>query len=50
MRSVRPMMPGLPQSFVSHDLRHFCAADLMEAGLDVKRVQAPLGLPAPLRR
>jgi integrase len=42
MRRVRKIVPGLPETFVFHDLRHFFASSLIEAGLDVKRVQALL--------
>ena len=40
MRRVRKIVPGLPETFVFHDLRHFFASSLIEAGFDLKRVQA----------
>jgi integrase len=42
MRRVRKTVSGLPETFVFHDLRHFFASSLIEAGFDVKRVQALL--------
>jgi integrase len=38
MRRVREMIPGLPGTFVFHDLRHFFASKLIRHGFDVKRV------------
>jgi hypothetical protein len=32
MRRVRKIVPGLPETFVFHDLRHFFASSLIEAG------------------
>lgn len=36
------LVPGLPQSFSYHDLRHYYASMLIEDGADVKKVQAAL--------
>lgn len=40
MRRVRKAIPGLPETFTFHDLRHYFASALIDHGLDVKRVQA----------
>lgn len=42
IRSVRGSIPGLPEAFRFHDLRHYFASLLIADGLDVKVVQARL--------
>lgn len=42
MRTARKKVPGLPQEFVFHDLRHYLASLLIASGADVKVVQARL--------
>lgn len=42
MRDVRASVPGLPVGFRHHDLRHYFASSLIDAGLSVKVVQACL--------
>jgi integrase len=42
MRTARTKVPGLPQGFRFHDLRHYFASLLIADGLDVKTVQARL--------
>lgn len=42
MRDVRSSVPGLPDGFRHHDLRHYFASSLIDAGLSVKVVQACL--------
>ncbi|MGI8949202.1 MAG: tyrosine-type recombinase/integrase [Ornithinimicrobium sp.] len=42
MRSARGKVPGLPEDFRFHDLRHYYASLLIASGLDVKVVQARL--------
>lgn len=39
MRSARPTVPGLPDAFRFHDLRHYLASLLIGSDLDVKVVQ-----------
>jgi integrase len=39
IRSARPKVPGLPEAFRFHDLRHYLASLLIGSGLDVKVVQ-----------
>lgn len=39
---ARKKVPGLPEGFRVHDLRHYFASMLIAAGLDVKSVQARL--------
>jgi integrase len=41
-RAARPKVPGLPEGFRFHDLRHYYASLLISSGLDVKVVQAHL--------
>jgi integrase len=41
-RAARSAVPGLPEGFRFHDLRHFYASLLIASGLDVKVVQARL--------
>lgn len=41
-RSARARVPGLPEGFRFHDLRHFYASALIASGADVKVVQARL--------
>ena len=41
--SARPKVPGLPEAFRFHDLRHYLASLLIGSGLDVKVVQHGLG-------
>ena len=41
-RSARTKVPGLPQGFRFHDLRHYLASLLIASGSDVKVVQARL--------
>lgn len=40
MRSARKKVPGLPDGFRYHDLRHYLASLLIASGADVKVVQA----------
>ncbi|MDP9398375.1 MAG: tyrosine-type recombinase/integrase [Actinomycetota bacterium] len=42
MRSARRQVPGLPEGFRFHDLRHYLASLLIASGADVKVVQARL--------
>jgi len=42
VRSARQRVPGLPEGFRFHDLRHFLASYLIADGADVKVVQARL--------
>ncbi len=42
MRSARTKVPGLPEGFRYHDLRHYFASLLIASGSDVKVVQARL--------
>lgn len=42
MRAAREQVPGLPETFGFHDLRHYFASMLIEGGADVKKVQAAL--------
>ncbi len=42
MRSARGKVPGMPEGFRFHDLRHYYASLLIASGLDVKVVQARL--------
>ncbi|WP_324650983.1 tyrosine-type recombinase/integrase [Georgenia sp. H159] len=42
IRAVRESVPGLPVGFRHHDLRHFYASTLIDAGLSVKVVQSCL--------
>lgn len=37
-----PLVPGLPDGFRFHDLRHYLASVLIQSGADVKKVQARL--------
>jgi hypothetical protein len=39
IRSARPKIPGVPEAFRFHDLRHYLASLLIGSGLDVKVVQ-----------
>ncbi|MDH2407173.1 tyrosine recombinase XerC [Streptomyces chitinivorans] len=39
IRAVRPKVPGLPEGFRYHDLRHYYASLLIASGADVKVVQ-----------
>jgi integrase len=41
-RAARAEVPGLPEGFRFHDLRHYYASLLIKSGLDVKVVQARL--------
>lgn len=41
-RKARVTVPGLPDGFRIHDLRHYYASLLIAAGLDIKTVQARL--------
>ncbi|MBA2455570.1 MAG: tyrosine-type recombinase/integrase [Nocardioidaceae bacterium] len=41
-RTARDKVPGLPQGFRYHDLRHYLASLLIASGADVKVVQARL--------
>jgi integrase len=40
MRDVREKVPGLPDGFSFHDLRHYLASLLIASGADIKTVQA----------
>lgn len=42
VRSARKQVPGLPEGFRFHDLRHYLASLLIASGADVKVVQARL--------
>ncbi len=42
VRSARVQVPGLPEGFRFHDLRHYLASLLIGSGLDVKVVQSRL--------
>ncbi len=42
MRTARAKVPGLPEGFRYHDLRHYFASLLIASGADVKVVQARL--------
>lgn len=42
IRAARPKVPGLPEEFSYHDLRHYFASMLIEDGADVKKVQAAM--------
>jgi len=42
VRSARVCVPGLPEGFRFHDLRHYLASLLIGSGLDVKVVQSRL--------
>lgn len=42
-RAARSEVPGLPEGFRFHDLRHYYASLLISSALDVKVVQARLG-------
>jgi Phage integrase family len=42
IRSARRKVPGLPEGFRFHDLRHYLASLLIASGADVKVVQARL--------
>jgi integrase len=42
IRSARKKLPGLPDGFRYHDLRHYLASLLIASGADVKLVQARL--------
>jgi integrase len=42
LRSARVTVPGLPEGFRFHDLRHYLASLLIGSGLDVKVVQSRL--------
>lgn len=42
IRSARKKVPGLPEGFRYHDLRHYLASFLIASGADVKLVQARL--------
>ncbi len=42
IRDARAKVPGLPETFGFHDLRHYFASMLIEDGADVKKVQAAL--------
>jgi integrase len=42
MRVARVKVPGLPDGFRYHDLRHYLASLLIASGADVKTVQARL--------
>lgn len=42
IREARPQVPGLPDGFRYHDLRHYFASLLIASGCDVKTVQARL--------
>jgi integrase len=41
-RAVRGRVPGLPEGFRFHDLRHYFASLLIASGADVKTVQSRL--------
>jgi len=41
-KAARENIPGLPEGFRVHDLRHYYASLLISAGLDIKTVQARL--------
>ena len=40
VRAARTRVPGLPERFCFHDLRHYLASLLIAAGADIKTVQA----------
>lgn len=40
LRTVRENIDGLPDEFVSHDLRHYVASVLIACNADIKTVQA----------
>ena len=42
VRSARKRVPGMPEGFRFHDLRHYLASLLIASGADVKVVQARL--------
>jgi integrase len=42
IRGARVKVPGLPEGFRYHDLRHYLASLLIASGADVKAVQACL--------
>jgi integrase len=42
VRTARAKVPGLPEGFRYHDLRHYFASLLVASGADVKTVQARL--------
>ncbi|MFJ7207472.1 tyrosine-type recombinase/integrase [Streptomyces sp. NPDC098789] len=39
IRAVRDKVPGLPEGFRFHDLRHYYASLLIASGADIKTVQ-----------
>jgi integrase len=42
IRNIRTTIPGLPEGFTFHDLRHYLASLLVASGADIKTVQARL--------
>jgi integrase len=40
VRTARAKVPGLPNRFCFHDLRHYLASLLIASGADIKTVQA----------
>jgi integrase len=40
VRAARTKVPGLPEKFCFHDLRHYLASLLIASGADIKTVQA----------